>query len=126
MIISINCFLASNNIQTKSEKRVQNDVRIDIAKLNIHSLNYVSNIFYFQAKELLDVNLKLLERAEALERENAELRHRLGLCIDENPVVSGNRREMERIKVEFDDTVLLNFEPAVPDSLLSPDESSGE
>ena len=66
--------------------------------------------------------MRLLERAEALERENAELKHRLGLDVDQNTTVSGNRQTVERIKVEFDDTMT---EPGVPDSILSPDESAG-
>ena len=78
-----------------------------------------------QAKELLDVNLKLLKRAEALEHENAELRHRLGLNRDVNPIVSGNRETVERIKVEYDDTLHVKSEHYVPDSILSPDESAG-
>ena len=75
---------------------------------------------------MLDVNLKLLKRAEALEHENAELRRRLGLTSDLNPTVSGNRETMERIKVEYDDTLQVKSEHMVPDSILSPDESAGK
>ena len=71
--------------------------------------------------------MKLLERAEALERENAELRQRLGLGIDSsNAGLSGNRQIVERIKVEFNDTVTpMHSRQSVPDCMLSPDESAG-
>ena len=85
--------------------------------------------FFFQAKDLLDVNMQLLERAEALERENAELRSRLGLEETKAvSTVSGNRQTVERIKVEFDDAIAdsQNHFCQLPDSILSPDESSGK
>ena len=69
--------------------------------------------------------MKLLKRAEALEHENAELRRKLGLGSDTNPTVSGNREAVERIKVEYDDTLLVKSEQIVPESILSPDESAG-
>jgi len=69
--------------------------------------------------------MKLLKRAEALEHENSELRRRLGLSSEVNPTLSGNRETVERIKVEYDDTMHVKSEHFLPDSILSPDESAG-
>jgi len=77
---------------------------------------------------LLTVNTQLIERLEALERENVELRVRLGLTSRSSfESISRERETVNRIKEEFDettdDTCLMQ---CVPEGMLSPDESSGK
>lgn len=113
-------------MRRKLKNRVAAQTARDRKRMKMETLEETVQKFQQQAKELLDVNMKLLKRAEALEHENAELRNRLGLNYDANSTVSGNREAVERIKVEYDDTLLVKSEHFVTDSILSPDESADE
>lgn len=114
-------------MRRKLKNRVAAQTARDRKRLKMETLEETVQKVQQQAKELLDVNMKLLERAEALERENAELRERLGLGVHTNAALSGNRQIVERIKVEFDDTIApMQAQHTVPDCMLSPDESADE
>ncbi|XP_076799790.1 uncharacterized protein LOC143444880 [Clavelina lepadiformis] len=116
-------------MRRKLKNRVAAQTARDRKKMRMESLEETVHKAQQQAKDLLDVNMQLLERAEALERENAELRSRLGLEETKAvSTVSGNRQTVERIKVEFDDAIAdsHNHFCQLPDSILSPDESSDE
>nr|CAB3267782.1 xBPa X-box-binding protein [Phallusia mammillata] len=115
-------------MRRKLKNRVAAQTARDRKKIRMECLEETINKVQEQAKQLLDVNIKLLERAEALERENSELKTRLGLTTETSSTVTQDRLDVERIKMEFDETMLSNDNAnmSLPESLLSPDESSDE
>uniref|UniRef100_H2YH37 X-box-binding protein 1 n=1 Tax=Ciona savignyi TaxID=51511 RepID=H2YH37_CIOSA len=115
-------------MRRKLKNRVAAQTARDRKKVRMECLEETIQKVQQQAKELLDVNMQLLERAEALEKENLELRVRLGISSSHDTTVSNNRDNVERIKVEFNDVINSHqsSEVILPECILSPDESSDE
>nr|XP_018666948.1 transcription factor protein isoform X1 [Ciona intestinalis] len=119
-------------MRRKLKNRVAAQTARDRKKVRMECLEDNIQKVQQQAKELLDVNMQLLERAEALERENRELRVRLGISSSHDTTVSSKREDVERIKLEFDDLVAQSEQTpdviavSLPECILSPDESADE
>ncbi|XP_078484143.1 transcription factor protein [Ciona intestinalis] len=119
-------------MRRKLKNRVAAQTARDRKKVRMECLEDNIQKVQQQAKELLDVNMQLLDRAEALERENLELRVRLGISSSHDTTVSSKREDVERIKVEFDDLVAQSEQTpdviavSLPECILSPDESADE
>ena len=90
-------------------------------------------LFVLHARELLNVNMQLLERAENLENENKMLKEKLGMESCGSEVVTNQKQNLQRIKTEFDEALQSveaeieqpDIQIRIPESILSPDESSG-
>jgi regulator of replication initiation timing len=121
-------------MRRKLKNRVAAQTARDRKKLRLDSLEEAIQKVQNQARELLNVNMQLLERAESLENENKMLREKLGMTSGTSDVVNSQKHNLQRIKTEFDETVqsVENDPPqpdiklAIPDSILSPDESSAD
>merc|ERR1712135_239505 len=126
--------------------RVAAQTARDRKKMRMETLEETLQKVQNQARELLNVNMQLLARAETLENENKNLREKLGMnnlntqteSTDSSKHVIGQQKQnLDRIKQEFDETLqqnlLLDEESnitedvhQIPDSILSPDESSAD
>lgn len=122
-------------MRRKLKNRVAAQTARDRKKMKLETLEETILKVQSQARELLNVNMQLLERAENLENENKMLREKLGIksCGGAN-VVTNQKHNLQRIKTEFDETLLSaeaemnqpDIEINIPDSILSPDESSAD
>lgn len=126
-------------MRRKLKNRVAAQTARDRKKMRMETLEETLQKVQNQARELLNVNIQLLARAESLENENKVLREKLGITsISESPgqdqttttVIGQQKQNLQRIKTEFDETVSSvedsPDEMQIPDSILSPDESSAD
>nr|XP_039267944.1 uncharacterized protein LOC120342950 isoform X3 [Styela clava] len=91
-------------MRRKLKNRVAAQTARDRKKARLETLEETVAKIHEQTKKLLDVNSQLLERTEALERENEVLRERLGLDVG-NSFTQEKRRELNSIKQEFNEIV---------------------
>lgn len=120
-------------MRRKLKNRVAAQTARDRKKMRMETLEETLQKVQNQARELLNVNMQLLARAESLESENQVLREKLGITTtttaktestDQTATVIGQQKQnLHRIKTEFDETL---EEIQIPDSILSPDESSAD
>lgn len=128
-------------MRRKLKNRVAAQTARDRKKMRMETLEETLQKVQNQARELLNVNMQLLARAETLENENKTLREKLGMNNlnaktepSDKHVIGQQKQNLDRIKQEFDETLhqqnLLddesNVDVQIPDSILSPDESSAD
>jgi len=132
-------------MRRKLKNRVAAQTARDRKKMRMETLEETLQKVQNQARELLNVNMQLLARAETLENENKTLRKKLGMnnlntkteSTDSSKHVIGQQKQnLDRIKREFDETLQQNLlvddksnitdDVQIPDSILSPDESSAD
>lgn len=124
-------------MRRKLKNRVAAQTARDRKKMRMETLEETLQKVQNQARELLNVNIQLLARAESLENENKVLREKLGITTktestDQEPtttVIGQQKQNLDRIKTEFDETLNSVQDPVeiqIPDSILSPDESSAD
>lgn len=126
-------------MRRKLKNRVAAQTARDRKKMRMETLEETLQKVQNQARELLNVNIQLLARAESLENENKVLREKLGISsVSESSssdhttttVIGQQKQNLQRIKTEFDETLESvqddSSELQIPDSILSPDESSAD
>lgn len=91
-------------MRRKLKNRVAAQTARDRKKARLETLEETVAKIHEQTKKLLDVNSQLLERTEALEKENEILRERLGLDIS-GSFTQEKRKELTTIKREFNEIV---------------------